>query len=99
MTAPAASGVHPDLLSVFPHLRDNEAQLRSVGHCDGPLLIIAGPGSGKTQVLVWRTLNLLLQGKAQPSEILVSTFTEKAAYELRDRIASDAKKVDRKSVV
>lgn len=67
--------------------------MRCVAHSDGPLLIIAGPGSGKTQVLVWRTLNLLLTEKATPAEILVCTFTEKSAYELRDRIALDAKKV------
>lgn len=85
--------IRPRLLAAFPELEANEAQMRTVGHSEGPLLIIAGPGSGKTQVLVWRTLNLLLTGKATPGEILVCTFTEKAAYELRDRISSDAKKV------
>ena len=85
--------VHPSLLGAYPQLRDNPAQMRAVAHSDGPLLIIAGPGSGKTQVLVWRTLNLLLTGKAEPAEILVCTFTEKAAYELRDRISLDAKRV------
>lgn len=85
--------VHPALLTAYPQLRDNDAQMRAVGHSEGPLLIIAGPGSGKTQVLVWRTLNLLLTEKAEPPEILVCTFTEKAAYELRDRISLDAKKV------
>jgi DNA helicase II / ATP-dependent DNA helicase PcrA len=86
-------GVHAALLASYPQLRDNAAQMRSVGHSEGPLLIVAGPGSGKTQVLVWRTLNLLLTGKAEPAEILVCTFTEKAAYELRDRISLDARKV------
>lgn len=85
--------IHPGLLDAYPQLRDNPAQMRAVAHSEGPLLIIAGPGSGKTQVLVWRTLNLLLTGKAEPAEILVCTFTEKAAYELRDRISLDAKKV------
>ena len=86
-------GIHPALLAAYPQLRDNAAQMRSVAHSEGPLLIVAGPGSGKTQVLVWRTLNLLLTGKAEPAEILVCTFTEKAAYELRDRISLDARKV------
>ena len=86
-------GIDQVLLDAYPQLRDNPAQMRSVAHSEGPLLIIAGPGSGKTQVLVWRTLNLLLTGKAEPAEILVCTFTEKAAYELRDRISLDAKKV------
>lgn len=85
--------VHPALLAAYPQLRDNDAQMRAVAHSEGPLLIIAGPGSGKTQVLVWRTLNLLLTEKAEPGEILVCTFTEKAAYELRDRISLDAKRV------
>jgi DNA helicase-2/ATP-dependent DNA helicase PcrA len=89
-TADLAS-VHPALLAAFPEIRDNRAQARAVGHSDGPLLIIAGPGSGKTQVLVWRTLNLLLSGKAEPDEIVVCTFTEKAAFELRDRISSAAR--------
>ena len=89
----AVGMVHASLLKAYPQLRDNPAQMRAVAHSEGPLLIIAGPGSGKTQVLVWRTLNLLLTGSAEAAEILVCTFTEKAAYELRDRISLDAKKV------
>ena len=87
------AGVHPALLAAYPQIEDNAAQARAVAHTDGPLLIIAGPGSGKTQVLVWRTLNLLLQARAEAHEILVCTFTEKAAYELRDRIATGARRV------
>lgn len=64
-----------------------------VGHNDGPILVIAGPGSGKTFCLVLRALNLLLEGKVAASELILCTFTEKAAYELRDRIASAARKV------
>jgi DNA helicase-2/ATP-dependent DNA helicase PcrA len=70
-----------------------EAQRAIVGHTDGPLLVIAGPGSGKTFSLVLRTLNLLLLEKALPHEIVVCTFTEKAAFELRDRISAAARKV------
>jgi DNA helicase-2/ATP-dependent DNA helicase PcrA len=55
--------------------------------------VIAGPGSGKTFSLVLRTLNLLLLGKVLPRELLVCTFTEKAAFELRDRISSAARKL------
>ena len=65
-----------------------------MGHSDGPLLIIAGPGSGKTFALVLRTINLLLTERAKPDEILLCTFTEKAAFELRDRVASAARKVN-----
>jgi DNA helicase II / ATP-dependent DNA helicase PcrA len=71
----------------------NEAQRSIVGHEDGSLLVIAGPGSGKTFSLVLRALNLLLRGRARPSEIVLCTFTEKAAYELRDRITAAAAKV------
>ncbi|MEA1964620.1 MAG: ATP-dependent DNA helicase, partial [Candidatus Aerophobetes bacterium] len=75
----------------FPDL--NDAQLGAITQTDGPLLVIAGPGTGKTLVLVLRTLYLLLSGKAVPSEIIVTTFTEKAAFELRDRISQIARKL------
>lgn len=71
----------------------NEAQRTIVAHSEGPLLVIAGPGSGKTFSLVLRTLNILLQDKATPRELVICTFTEKAAYELRDRISAAARKV------
>lgn len=71
----------------------NEAQREAVARTDGPLLIIAGPGSGKTLVLVVRTLNILLQEKAKPQEIVLCTFTEKASFELRDRVAQGARSV------
>src|SRR4051794_40883050 len=87
------AGIHPELLAAYPQILDNAAQARAVGHTDGPLLIVAGPGSGKTQVLVWRTLNLLLHGRAEAQEILLCTFTEKAAFELRDRIAAGSRRI------
>src|SRR6266436_8126197 len=71
----------------------NEAQRKVVGQLDGPLLVIAGPGSGKTFSLVLRAANLFLLGKCKPSELILCTFTEKAAYELRDRVAAAAAKV------
>jgi DNA helicase-2/ATP-dependent DNA helicase PcrA len=60
---------------------------------DGPLLVISGPGSGKTYSIVLRALNLLLLGRAQPNEIVLTTFTQKAAFEMRDRLAAAARKV------
>lgn len=75
----------------FGHL--NQRQWDAVSQTEGPLLVIAGPGSGKTLTLIVRTLNLLLQGLAAPGEILLSTFTEKAAFELRDRLSLGAKQV------
>ncbi|MCL0050935.1 ATP-dependent helicase [Dehalococcoidia bacterium] len=71
----------------------NTTQLKAVGLTEGPLLVIAGPGSGKTLVLVMRALNILLQGLTEPRGLLVCTFTEKAAFELRDRISTAAKKL------
>ena len=56
----------------------NEAQRKAILHTEGPLFLTAGPGSGKTRVLLWRTLNLLVYHDVKPEEIFLSTFTEKA---------------------
>jgi DNA helicase-2/ATP-dependent DNA helicase PcrA len=53
-------------------------------HTDGPLFLTAGPGSGKTRVLLWRTLNLMVFHNVKPEDIFLSTFTEKAALQLKD---------------
>jgi DNA helicase-2/ATP-dependent DNA helicase PcrA len=67
---------------ILKHYRDlNEAQRRVIAHQEGPLLVIAGPGSGKTYSIVLRALNLLLLGKAEPSQMVLCTFTEKPAFE------------------
>src|SRR5262245_11757229 len=98
MTTPAiglGAGIAPQILRAYPFL--DAAKREIIAHEEGPLLFIAGPGSGKTYSLVLRTVNLLLMGRARPSELIVSTFTEKAAFELRDRIAEAARKVDYKA--
>jgi DNA helicase-2/ATP-dependent DNA helicase PcrA len=62
----------------------NPEQEEAIRHVDGPLYLTAGPGSGKTRVLLWRTLNLIVFHKVSPDAIFLSTFTEKAAKQLRD---------------
>ena len=83
--------IAPEILSCFRQL--SEAQRKVVAHGEGPVLVIAGPGSGKTFSIVLRTLNLLLLKKATPKQIILCTFTEKAAFELRDRLSSAARSV------
>ena len=83
--------IHPAILEYYPDL--NDAQRSVVGHLDGPLLVVAGPGSGKTYSIILRALNLLLLDQATPGEVILCTFTEKAAFEMRDRIAAAARNI------
>lgn len=68
----------------------DNAQREAVTATEGPVLLIAGPGAGKTLTLVRRTLHILTSGLAEPHQIVLCTFTEKAALELRDRLRSAA---------
>ena len=70
----------------------NEKQKEAVLSLDGPLLIVAGAGSGKTKVLISRIAHIIKNKKAYPNQILAVTFTNKAAKEMQDRISKILKK-------
>ena len=64
--------------------KPNSQQEQAILHAKGPLFLTAGPGSGKTRVLLWRTLGLIVDQRVKPDEIFLSTFTEKAALQLKE---------------
>ena len=65
--------------------RLSQAQKKAVTHKDGPMMVLAGPGSGKTLVITKRVQYLIGHYKVQPEHILVITFTRAAAAEMRER--------------
>ncbi|MGR3578127.1 MAG: UvrD-helicase domain-containing protein, partial [Sagittula sp.] len=72
-----------------PYLDElNPAQREAVEHLDGPVLMLAGAGTGKTKALTARVVHLLNTGRARPNEILSVTFTNKAAREMKTRVSN-----------
>ena len=67
----------------------NDAQRQAIKTADGPVLITAGPGTGKTFTLVQRAIYLIQECNVKPEQILMATFTEKAAKELITRITNE----------
>ena len=64
----------------------NQRQLQAIEHVHGPMLVVAGAGTGKTSVLVERIARLIRDGHARPDEILALTFADNAANEMRARV-------------
>ena len=75
-----------DFQEAFAQL--NPAQQQAVTTIDGPVLVIAGPGTGKTQLLSTRVARLLQEPGVNPNNILCLTFTDNAARNMRERLAS-----------
>ena len=71
----------------------NQEQRKAVMHREGPMLVSAGPGSGKTHVIITRLIYMILKHRIPPEEILVITFTKEAAEAMRSRFHQACKKL------
>ncbi|MBK8502078.1 MAG: UvrD-helicase domain-containing protein [Saprospiraceae bacterium] len=75
----------------------NPAQKQAVDHIDGPVMVVAGPGTGKTQILALRICNILLKTDTRPQNILCLTYTDAGAIAMRKRllqfVGTDAYKI------
>ena len=69
-------------------IKRNSSQQRAIAHLSGPMMVLAGPGSGKTSVIVERTAYMINEGDISPANILVVTFSRAAAKEMKERFLS-----------
>ena len=86
--------IAPQILRLAPELNDRQQAV--VEHGDGPLLVRAGPGTGKTRAFTWRSLNLLLQDICGPRELLLLAFGQPAAEEMKRRVLIAAERMGRR---
>ena len=84
-----AREIAPAILRLHPGLDSRQREV--IAHTDGPLLVIAGPGSGKTLCVALRAVNLLLTKQARPGELALCTFGRSAARELQERFTTAAR--------
>lgn len=79
---------------MFDFENSNKEQIEAIKYIDGPLLIIAGPGTGKTYTLIKRTIYLISEKNVSPENIMIITFTDKAAQELITRLSNELLKIN-----
>jgi superfamily I DNA/RNA helicase len=73
-------------------------QREAIEHVSGPMLVLAGAGTGKTTVLIRRISNLIREGHARPDEILALTYTNNAADEMRQRVEAELRGMNAKGL-
>ena len=78
--------ISPNIRHLHPEL--DGQQMAVIGHGDGPLQVVAGPGSGKTTCIADRAANLIFTGRAEPNELVLCTFTQEAAREMRTKFTN-----------
>lgn len=84
----------PTVLVAAKQIIPDERQREAIEHVHGPMVVLAGAGTGKTTVLIQRIANLVRQGHARPDEILALTYTENAAEEMQNRVRAELKGTD-----